>query len=346
MTTQHLSPLTMLLSRHTRRRDFITLLGGAAAWPLAVRAQQSDKMRRVGVMLALPEGDPESTKWIAAFRQGLEKLGWAEGSNVRFDYRFAPAGARAPEFAKELLALRPDVILAFSTPVTAAFHRETRTVPIVFIGIADAVAQGFVHGLAHPEANLTGLTMYEASVSGKYLSMLNEIEPQLTHIALVANPRTAPYYEVYLQGAKVAAPSLGVELIFASIENDAANIEEAIVAFARNVPKGGMVVVGDSTTNAHRDLIISLAARHRLPAVYWNSFFVTAGGLMSYSVDWVNEFRQAAYYVDRILRGAKPADLPVQAATKFVTALNIKTAKALGLTVPPGLLVAADEVIE
>ena len=329
-----------------KRREFIVLLDGAAAWPLAARAQQSESMRRVGVLIALPENDPELQKWIAAFRRGLEKLGWSEGRNVRLDYRFAPAAAGAPALAKELLALHPDVILAFSTPVAAAFQRETRTIPIVFIGIADAVAQGFVHSLARPGGNLTGLTMYEASVSGKYLSMLKEIEPQLTHIAFVANPKTAPYYEVYLQGAKLAAPSLGVELVFIPIENDAANIERTITAFARDVPKGGMVVVGESTTNAHRDLIISLAARHRLPAVYWNTFFVADGGLMSYAVDWVNEFGQAAYYVDRILRGAKPADLPVQAATKFVTALNIKAAKALGLTVPAGLLVAADEVIE
>ena len=329
-----------------KRREFIVLLDGAAAWPLAARAQQSESMRRVGVLIALPENDPELQKWIAAFRRGLEKLGWSEGRNVRLDYRFAPAAAGAPALAKELLALHPDVILAFSTPVAAAFQRETRTIPIVFIGIADAVAQGFVHSLARPGGNLTGLTMYEASVSGKYLSMLKEIEPQVTHIAFAANPKTAPYYEVYLQGAKLAAPSLGVEALFIPIENDAANIERAITAFARDVPKGGMVVVGESTTNAHRDLLISLAARHRLPAVYWNTFFVADGGLMSYAVDWVNEFGQATYYVDRILRGAKPADLPVQAATKFVTALNIKTAKALGLTVPAGLLVAADEVIE
>ena len=327
-----------------KRREFITLLGGAAAaWPLVARAQQ---MRRIGIMIALPEGDPELKKWLTAFRQRLELLGWSEGRNVQIDYRSSPAGARAAELARELLALHPDVILAFSTPVAAAFQRETRTIPIVFIGIADAVAQGFVHSLARPEGNLTGLTMYEASVSGKYLSMLKEIEPQLTRIAFVANPKTAPYYEIYLQGAKLAAPSLGVEPVFIPIENDAANIERAITAFARDVPKGGMVVVGDSTSNAHRDLIISLAARHRLPAVYWATFFVAAGGLMSYAVDWMNEFGQAAYYVDRILRGAKPADLPVQAATKFVTALNVKTAKALGLAVPPGLLVATDEVIE
>jgi len=330
-----------------RRREFITLLGGAAAtWPLAARAQQRANPARIGVMIALPEGDPELRKWIAAFVGGLEKLGWAEGRNLRIDYRFAPAGARATELASELLALQPDAVVAFSSPVTAAFQRATHTVPIVFIGIADAIAQGFAHSLARPDGNLTGLTMYEASVSGKYVSMLKEIEPRLTHATFLANPKTAPYYEYYLRGAKLAAPSLGVEVVFTPIENDADNIERALAAFARAVPKGGMVVVGDSTTNAHRDLIIALAARHRLPAVYWNTFFVTAGGLMSYAVDWPNEFGQAAFYVDRLLRGGKPADLPVQAATKFITTLNVKTAKALGLTVPPGLLVAADEVIE
>jgi putative tryptophan/tyrosine transport system substrate-binding protein len=327
-----------------KRREFITLLGSAACvWPLAAHAQQT---RRIGVMIALPEGDPELKKWLAAFRQGLEKLGWSEGRNVQIDYRFAPAGARAPEFAKELLALHPDVVLAFSGPATVAFQRATHTIPIVFIGIADAIAQGFVRSLAHPDGNLTGLTMYEASVSGKYLSMLKEIEPQLTHAAFVANPKTAPYYDVYLRGAMVAAPSLGIEPVFTPIENNPADVERAITAFARDVPKGGLIVVGDSTTNAHRDLIISLAAYHRLPAVYWNTFFVTAGGLMSYGIDLAHEFGQVAFYVDRILRGAKPADLPVQAATKFVTTLNVKTAKALGLAVPPGLLVAADEVIE
>ncbi len=188
--------------------------------------------------------------------------------------------------------------------------------------------------------------MYEESVSGKYLSMLKEIEPGLTHAAFVANPKTAPYYDVYLRGSKVAAPSLGIEVVFTPIENEAGDIERVISGFARAVPKASLVVVGDSTTDAHRPLIISLAAKHRLPAVYWNTFFVSEGGLMSYGVDWVNEFGQAAFYVDRILRGAKPADLPVQAVTKYVTTLNMKTAKTLGLTVPPGLLVAADEVIE
>jgi putative ABC transport system substrate-binding protein len=297
-------------------------------------------------MIALPENDPELKKRLAAFRSALDRLGWWEGRNLRLDFRFAPAGARAQEFAKELLALQPDVVLAFSTPVAAAFQRETRTIPIVFIGIADAVGQGFVPSLGHPGGNLTGLTMFEASVSGKWLGMLKEIEPQLARAGFVANPKTAPYYDFYLRGAKTVAPSLAIEPVLTPIENDAADVERAISAFAHAAPKGGFVVLGDSTNDAHRDLIISLAALHRLPAVYWHRFFVSAGGLMSYGVDWVHEFGQVAFYVDRILRGAKPADLPVQAATKFETALNLKTAKALGLTVPDKLLVAADEVIE
>jgi putative ABC transport system substrate-binding protein len=330
-----------------RRREFLSGLAGAATTcPLASRAQQSNKMRLIGVIIALPEGDPELKKWIAAFERGLESMGWSEGRNAHFEYRFAPAGARAPELAKELLALHPDVVVAFSIPVTVAFQRATNSIPIVFIGIADAVAQGFVRNLARPDGNLTGLTMYEASVGAKYLSMLKEIEPQLTHVALVANPKTAPYYDIYLQGAKAAAPSLRIEPMFAPVENNAVDVERAIAAFAHAVPKGGLHVLGDSTTNAHRDLIISLAARYRLPAVYWNTFFVTAGGLMSYGVDWVNEFGRVAFYVDRILHGSKPVDLPVQTANKFVTTLNVKTAKALGFTIPPGLLVAADDVIE
>src|SRR5947209_186801 len=229
-----------------KRREFVTLIaGGALALPFAARAQQFDTMRRIGVMIALPEGDPEPKKWIAAFVRGLEKLGWAEGRNLQIDYRFAPAGARAPELASELLALQPNVVLAFSSPVTVAFQRATPTIPIVFIGIADAIAQGFVDSLARPSGNLTGLTMYEASVSGKYVSMLKEIEPQLTHTTFLANPKTAPYYEYYLRGAKLAGRSLGVEVVFSPIENDATNIKRVIAAFARAVPKGGMVVVGD-----------------------------------------------------------------------------------------------------
>src|SRR5262245_30567000 len=327
-----------------RRREFIALFGGAAAtWPLAVSAQQ---IRRIGVMIALAEDDPESKKWLTAFREGVDPMGWVGGLSLRLSYRFGPSGARAPEFAKELLGLQPDVILAFSTPVAAAFQRETRTIPIVFIGIADAVGQGFVPNLARPDGNLTGLTMFEASVTGKWLGMLKEIEPQIGRVGFVVNPKTAPYYDFYLRGAKVAAPALDIEPVLTPIENDAADVGRAIAAFAHATPKGGLVILPDSTTNAHRDLIVALAAQHRLPAVYSNRFFVTAGGLMSYGVEWTNEFKQAAIYVNSILRGTKPADLPVQAATKFLTILNIKTAKALGRPVPPGLLVAADEVIE
>src|SRR6516225_12455091 len=241
-----------------KRRTVLTLLGGAAAWPIAVRAQQT---RRIGVAIALPDSDPELKKWLAALRQGLDQLGWSEGRNVRLDYRFAPAGAHAKEFAKELLTLQPDVILAFSTPVTAAFQQQTRTIPIVFIGIADAVGQGFVGSLTRPDGNLTGLTMYEASVTGKWLEMLKEIEPQIARVAFVINPETAPYYDFYLRGAKVAAPSLTIEPVFTSVKNDAADIERAIGVFAHAVPKGGLVVPGDSTTNAHRDLIVSLAVQ-------------------------------------------------------------------------------------
>jgi putative tryptophan/tyrosine transport system substrate-binding protein len=327
-----------------RRRGFITLLGGVAAlWPLAVHAQQP---RRIAVMIALPENDPELKKWLAAFREALERLGWSEDRNIHFDYRFAPAGVHARELANELIALRPDVIVGFSTPVTVAFQQETRTIPIVFLGIADAVGQGFVANLSLPGGNLTGLTMFEASVAGKWLGMLKQIAPQLGRAALVVNPKTAPYYGFYMRGAKEAAPSLAIEPVITPIENDAADVERAIATFAQAEPKSALVVLPDSTTNAHRDLIISLAARYRLPAVYSNRFFVTAGGLMSYGVEWVNEFSQAASYVDKILRGAKPTDLPVQAATKFTTVLNIKTAKTLGLAVPTALLVAADEVIE
>jgi putative ABC transport system substrate-binding protein len=222
-----------------RRREFITLLGSAAAWPRAVRAQQPDPMRRVAVMIALPEDDPELQKWLAAFRQGLERLGWSQERNVHIDYRFAPAGAHAPALAKELLALQPDAILAFSTPVTAAFQRETRTIPIVFIGIADAVGQGFVPSLAHPDGNLTGLTMFEASVSGKWLGMLKEIAPQLARAAFVIDPKTAPYYDFWMRGAKSAAPSFAIEPVLVPIEDDAADIKRAIAARAPSA--GGLL---------------------------------------------------------------------------------------------------------
>jgi putative ABC transport system substrate-binding protein len=325
-----------------RRREFVTLLASAAAtWPLAARAQQGERMRRIGVLVGLNKYDPDTKARLAGFRQGL---GWSEGRNVRIDYRFAPASAGAQVPAKELVALQPDVILVQATPLVAALKRESRTIPIVFVGIADPVGSGFVTSLARPGGNLTGLMMYEVSVTGKWLEMLKEIAPRLARIALVFNPKTAPYYKHYQRAAEAVAPLLAVDLVLNSIGNPA-DIEYAIDSFARS-PNGGLLVLPDSTTNFYHDYIVTLAARHRLPAVYSARFFVAAGGLMSYGFVWVEEYRQAAYYVDRILRGDKPADLPVQVATKFETVVNLKTAKALGLTVPPALLARADEVIE
>jgi putative ABC transport system substrate-binding protein len=329
-----------------KRREFITLIGGAAAaWPLMARAQQGDRMRRIGVLVSLAEDDPELKPRLAAFRQGLERLGRSEGRDIRIDYRYAPAAnadqAQAP--AKELIALQPDVIFVHGTPTTAALLRETRTIPIVFAAVSDPVGAGFVASLARPGGNITGFLLYEASIIGKWLAMLKEIAPGLGRVALVANPKTMPY-DYWLRAGEALAPSLAIELVPRHVET-AADIERTIESFSR-VPNGGLILPPDTTTNVHRDLIVALAVRHRQPAVYPARYFVAAGGLMSYETDRVDMNRQAASYIDRILRGAKPADLPVQAPTKYETVINLKTAKALGLTVPPGLLIAADEVIE
>jgi putative ABC transport system substrate-binding protein len=329
-----------------RRREFLGALGGAAAvWPLAVHAQPGDRVRRVGVLVGFAENDPDWKSRLAGFRQGLEKLGWTEGREIRFYYRFAPAGAQAQVLAKELVALNPDVILAQATPIVVALLRETRTIPIVFVGLADPIGSGFVASFARPGGNLTGLLLFEASITGKWLGMLKDIAPHLARVAFVINPKTATYYDYYLRAAQAAASSLAIELVLNPIENAVADIERAIESFAR-VPNGGLVLPPDTNTIIHRDLIIALAARYRLPAVYSDRLFVTAGGLICYSTDRADQYRSAASYVDRILRGAKPADLPVQAPTKFETVINLKTAKALGLTLPNALLVAADEVIE
>jgi putative ABC transport system substrate-binding protein len=262
------------MSAHMRRREFFTLLGGAAAWPLAARAQQGERMRRIGVLMNFAEDDPDTKQRLSGFRHELERLGWSDGRNVRIDYRFAPAGVQAPVFAKELLALQPDVILAVSTPITAALQRETRTVPIVFVGVtADPISSGFVASLARPGGNLTGVVLFEATVIGKWLAMLKEIAPSLAPAALVFNPKTAPYYDYYLRAGEAAASSLAVELVALPTENAAADIERAIQAFAR-VPNGGLVVLPDSTNDVHRDLLIGLASKHRLPAVYSNCFYV------------------------------------------------------------------------
>jgi putative ABC transport system substrate-binding protein len=328
-----------------RRREFIALLGSAAAaWPLDAHAQQGEQVRRIGVLMTTAANDPETKARLTAFRQGLEKRGWSEGRNIRIDYRFASAGAQVQVLAKELVALHPDVIFAQGTPGIVALQGESRTIPIVFAGVADPIGSGFIASLARPGGNITGVMQYEATVTGKWLAMLKEIAPSLVRVAFVANPKTATYYNYYLRPGETMASSLAIESVRILVEN-AADMERAIASFA-SAPNGGLVLIPDVTAVVHRDLIIALAARHRLPAVYALRVFVVAGGLMSYGVDFVDLFRQAAFYVDRILRGDNPADLPVQAATKFETIVNLKTAKALGLAIPPGLLVAADEVIE
>src|SRR5262245_29087894 len=338
---------TRVLRGPMQRREFITLIGGAAAaWPLTVRAQQPDRMRRIGVLMAYAEDDPEGIVRVAKFRQELERLGWSEARNVRIDYRFT--AARADQFqvlAKELVALHPDVILAHATVSAAALQQETRAIPIVFVNVSDPIGAGFVTSLARPGGNLTGVLHYEASIAGKWLAMLKEIAPRLARAALVGNPKVMlTGYDYFLRAAEATAPSFAIELVPSHVEN-AADIERAIESFAR-VPNGGLILPPDSTTNVHRDLVIGLAARHRLPAIYTARLFVTAGGLMSYGTDQVEMFGQTATYIDRILRGAKPPDLPVQAPTRYETVLNLKTAKALGLDVPPSLLVRADEVID
>jgi putative ABC transport system substrate-binding protein len=327
------------------RREFITLLGGAAAaWPLAARAQQADRVRRIGLLIPQAEDDPEVLPRLAALRQGLERLGWSESRNLRIDIRYAAASPdQYSIFAKQLVALQPDVVMANSGPIALALQRETRTIPIIFTGASDPIGMGLVASLARPSGNITGLLLMEASITGKWFAMLKEIAPGLKRVALVGNPKTMPY-DYYLQAAEALAPALAAELVPLRVET-AADYERGFESFAR-VPNGGLVLPPDSTGTLHRNLITALASRYRLPAVYANRAFMTAGGLMAYGIDNIDTYRQAATYIDRVLRGEKPADLPVQAPTKYETVLNLKTAKALGLTVPDLLLVRADEVIE
>lgn len=321
-----------------RRREFLIGLS-AAAWPAVAHAQKPERIRRVGMLVSIDNPD------IKAFQQELEQHGWSEGRNIRIDYRVAPAAVHAETLAKELVATQPDVIFTLSRPATAAVQKETRTIPVVFTYVIDPIGAGFIASLAHPGGNLTGLQAYEPSMVGKWLGMLKEIAPQTARVALLGNPKTAAYYDYLMRAAEAAAPSLRVETINGRIENDAADIERVIAAIAAK-PNAAMVVLPDSTTSVKSDLIVALAARHRLPAVYSFKYIVRAGGLMSYGIVATDHYRQAALYVDKILRGAKPADLPVQVPVRYETALNIKTAKAFGLTPPAGLLVAADEVIE
>ena len=328
-----------------KRRAFITLLGsGAAAWPLAVRAQQAERMRRVGVLTPLAADDPESMARIGAFLQGLGELGCAVGRNLRIDYRWSAGDPdRTRKDATELVALAPYVILSTGTPVTAALQQASLSVPIVFAQVPDPVANGFVMSLARPGGNTTGFTTYDYAASAKWVEILREIAPGVTRAAVLRDPTIAS--GIGQLGAVLAvAPSFGIEMTPIGVRN-AGEIESAVSAFARE-PNGGLIVLASPLSIVQRKLIITLAARHRLPAVYGLRFFVIDGGLISYGPDSVEPYRRAASYVDRILKGEKPADLPVQTPTKYDLVINLKAAKALGLEVPATLLARADEVIE
>ena len=327
-----------------RRRAFITLLGGAAAaWPVAVRAQ-SDRVRRIGVLMAIAADDPEAQARLTAFVQGLQQLGWTVGQNVRVDYRWGGSNADdLRKYAAELVALAPDVILAHSSASVAPLLWATRTVPLVFTIVADPVGAGFVESLARPGGNATGFTNFEYSIAGKWLELLKEIAPGVTRAAVLRESAIAAG-PGQLGAIQALAQSLGVELRPVDVR-DAGEIERAITAFARG-SNGGLIVTGSPAAVFHRGVIVALAARHRLPAVYNTRFYATSGGLISYGPNPLDQYRRAAGYVDRILKGEKPADLPVQHPTKYELVINLKTAKSLGLDVAPSLLARADEVIE
>jgi putative ABC transport system substrate-binding protein len=327
-----------------KRREFIVVLGGAVAWPVATRAQQPERVRRVGVLMAAAADDPEYQARIQAFVQRLQQLGWTDGSNVRVDTRWATDAADLRRHAAELAALAPDVIVAATgTTTVAPLLQATRIVPIVFVLAIDPVGAGFVASLSRPGGNATGFTMFEYGMSVKWLELLKEIAPHVSRAAVLRDPAIASGIGQF--GAiQAMAPSLGIEVSPINVR-DAGEIERAITAFARP-SNGGLIVTGSALVVVHRDLIITLAARYKLPAVYYERNFVAEGGLISYGPDYLDEFRRAAGYVDRILKGEKPADLPVQAPTKYKLVINLKTAKTLGLTVPDSFLIQATEVIE
>ena len=327
-----------------KRREFITLLGGAAAWPLAAHAETAERVRRIGFMGPQTENDPETKRRVAAFREGLEQRGWKEGHNIRFDYRW-PGIDLAPinAYAAELVASAPDLIVCGITPGVQALQRETRSIPILFANIADPVGSGIVGNLAKPHGNVTGFTAVEYAIVGKWLELLKEIAPRTERVALTHNPDVV-FSQSFIRALQQAAPTFGVQVVPAETRNPA-DIERAIDAFARG-PNGGLLVVPEFTASTYRAVIFRKALENRLPAVYPFRFFAADGGLASYGPDQVDQYRGAARYADRILRGEMPADLPVQAPTKFELVINLKTAKALGLEISPTLLARADEVIE
>jgi putative ABC transport system substrate-binding protein len=326
-----------------KRREFIAGLAGATAWPMGTRAQQADRLRRIAYVTSNPENGPDAM-WAASFRKGLEEHGWIDGRNIQIDYRFGGGDATlTPKLAKELVELQPDVILAATTPAVTAVRQQTLSIPIIFVQVADAVSAGYVTNLAHPEGNITGFTNFEFSIGGRWLQVIKECSPAVRRIAVVFDPAN-PSWTAYLRTIEAAAPSFKVQLIPVGV-HDAAEIETSLTSFARE-PNGALVVLPSPVATLDRNSIIAGAAQRRLPAVYPYRFFVASGGLISYGVDLPDQYKQAALYVDRVLKGAKPADLPVQLPTKFELVINLRTAKALGVELPATLVARADEVIE
>jgi putative tryptophan/tyrosine transport system substrate-binding protein len=334
------------LGEAMRRRDFIKVIAGSlVGWSLATRAEQAERMRRIGVLMTPAENDPDARSGIEVFRQGLHELGWSEGRNLQIDYRWGGGDfGRIKVFAKELIDLSPDVLVGHSTPSVVALRQKTHSIPIVFLTVTDPVGQGFVASLAHPGGNITGFSVFEFSLGTKWMETLKQITPSIRRVATFFNPETAPYYPLYLRTIEKAASSFAVELISVEVHDDV-EIERAISALARE-PDGALIVFPDTFNAVHRRTIIALVDQYRLPAIYYFRYFAAEGGLVSYGPDEIDLFRGTATYVDRILKGEKPGDLPVQQPTKFQLVINLKTAKTLGLTVPLPLQASADEVIE
>jgi putative ABC transport system substrate-binding protein len=329
-----------------KRREFITLVGGAAAaWPLAARAQQNAGTRRIGVLMARKADDAEGQKQFAALRQGIAELGWSEGKTLQIETRWTGADvAQALIFAQELVGMKPDVLVANGTPSLAAVRQMTSTIPVVFVSVADPLGQGFVPSLARPGGNITGFSAEEASMGGKWLELLKELAPRVTRIAIIYNPETAPYAPMFFPAMQAAAPRMAVVLSISPVHTPA-DIERVVAGIGRE-SRGGLIVVPDSFIFGQRQQNTALAAQHGLPAIYPLGIFIPDGGLIAYGIDRLDMFHRAADYVDRILRGTSPTELPVQQPTKFELAINLKTAKSLGLSVPPSMLLSADEVIE
>jgi putative ABC transport system substrate-binding protein len=329
-----------------RRRELVALLGSAAvAWPFVAVAQQLEVVRRIGVLMGFAESDREGQTFVAAFREGLQKLGWVEGRNIRIDYRWTALDKELIQrFAKELVALQPDLILTQSTPATAELLQQTRTIPIIFALVADPIGSGFVVSFPKPGGNITGFVTMEPTVAGKWLELLKETAPHVTRVAMLFNPATAPYAEYWLNPFKAAAASFAVQAIVAPVHGTSEL--ESVVAAQAHEPNGGLIVMPDTFTTEHRSEITSLAARYRLPAVYPYRVFAESGGLLSYGDDLTDNFRRAASYVDRILKGEKPAELPVQAPVKFDLSINLKAARALGIAIAPAMIARADQVLD